>query len=36
MYAEVLVEYNAKQIDRTFTYLIPSILQKKLKSIAIV
>jgi len=31
MYAEVLVEYNAKQIDRTFTYLVPSILQNKLK-----
>lgn len=31
MYAEVLVEYNAKQIDRTFTYLIPTFLYKKLK-----
>lgn len=31
MYAEVLVEYNAKSIDKTFTYLIPESLKKELK-----
>ena len=28
MYADVLVELKAKQIDKTFTYLVPSELQK--------
>ena len=27
MYAEVIVEYNSKQIDKTFTYLIPQSLK---------
>lgn len=31
MYAEVLVEYNAKSIDKSFTYKIPSSLQEKIK-----
>src|SRR5574344_849466 len=31
MYAEVLIEYGAKAIDRTFTYLIPSNFLTKLK-----
>ena len=31
MYAEVLIEYSAKAIDKTFTYLIPSHLEKKIK-----
>ena len=31
MYAEVLVEYSAKAIDKTFTYLIPHSLENKIK-----
>ncbi len=31
MYAKVLVEYNVKTLDKTFTYLITEDLQKKLK-----
>ena len=31
MYAEVLVEYGVKALDRTFTYLIPPVLTEKLK-----
>ena len=31
MYAEILIEYNNKTIDKTFTYLIPSDLQTKVK-----
>ena len=31
MYAEILIEYNNKTIDKTFTYLIPSNLQNKVK-----
>lgn len=31
MYAEVLVEYGVKTLDRTFTYLIPDVLQNNLK-----
>ena len=31
MYAEILIEYNNKTIDKTFTYLIPSNLQSKVK-----
>ena len=31
MYAEILIEYNNKTIDKTFTYLIPSNLQIKVK-----
>lgn len=31
MYAEVLIEYNAKSVDKTFTYLIPDKLKDKLK-----
>ena len=31
MYAEVLVEYSAKSIDKTFTYIIPEILRKDIK-----
>jgi len=31
MYAEVLVEYGVKSLDREFTYLIPNNLKKKLK-----
>ena len=31
MYADVLVEIKAKQVDKTFTYLIPTILKDKLK-----
>lgn len=31
MYAEVLVEYNVKSLDRAFTYLIPYSLKDKLK-----
>lgn len=31
MYAEILIEYNNKTIDKTFTYLIPSTLQDKIK-----
>ena len=31
MYAEVLIEYNAKTIDKSFTYLIPEELKNELK-----
>ncbi len=31
MYAEVLIEYSAKSIDKTFTYLIPSNLKDDIK-----
>ena len=31
MYADVLIEYNAKAIDQTFTYIIPDTLKKDLK-----
>ena len=31
MYAEILIEYNNKTIDKTFTYLIPTILRDKIK-----
>ena len=31
MYAEILIEYNNKTIDKTFTYLIPIILRDKIK-----
>lgn len=31
MYAEVLIEYNAKTIDKSFTYLIPEKLKNELK-----
>ncbi len=31
MIAEVLIEYNTKNIDKTFSYLIPSFLEKELK-----
>ena len=31
MYAEVLIEYNSKAIDKTFTYLIPDSLKAKIK-----
>ncbi len=31
MYAEVLIEYSAKSIDKTFTYLIPDSLKSDLK-----
>ena len=31
MYAEVLIEYNAKSVDKTFTYLIPDSLKEELK-----
>lgn len=31
MYAEVLIEYNNKSIDKTFTYLVPSSLKDTLK-----
>lgn len=31
MYAEVLIEYNAKAIDKTFTYLIPENLKEDLQ-----
>lgn len=31
MYAEVLIEYGAKAIDQTFTYIIPDKLKDKLK-----
>lgn len=31
MYAEVLIEYNNKSIDKTFTYVIPNNLKDKIK-----
>ena len=31
MYAEVLIEYSAKAIDKTFTYIIPDYLKDKIK-----
>ncbi len=31
MYAEVLIEYSAKAIDKTFTYIIPDRLKDKIK-----
>ena len=31
MYADVLVEIKAKQVDKTFTYLIPTNLKDKVK-----
>ena len=31
MYADVLVELKAKQIDKTFTYLVPDNLKDKVK-----
>lgn len=31
MYAEVLIEYSAKAIDKTFTYIIPEHLKDKIK-----
>ena len=31
MYAEVLIEYSSKSIDKTFTYLIPEKLKEKIK-----
>ena len=32
MYADVLIEYNSKAIDQTFTYLIPLALKDKIKT----
>ena len=31
MYAEVLIEYSAKAIDKTFTYIIPNHLKEDIK-----
>jgi len=31
MYADVLIEYNAKAIDQTFTYIIPNSLKEQIK-----
>ncbi|MDE5889199.1 MAG: primosomal protein N', partial [Bacilli bacterium] len=31
MYAEVLIEYSAKSIDKTFTYIIPKSLSNDIK-----
>lgn len=31
MYAEVLIEYNAKAIDKSFTYIVPENLQQEIK-----
>ena len=31
MYAQILIEYNNKAIDKTFTYLIPKTLKDKIK-----
>ena len=31
MYAEVLIEYNSKAIDQTFTYIIPNTLKDKIR-----
>ncbi len=31
MYADVLIEYNSKAIDQTFTYIIPASLKDKIK-----
>ena len=31
MIAEVLIEYNSKTLDKTFDYLVPFNLSKKLK-----
>lgn len=31
MYAEVLIEYSAKSIDKTFTYIIPTSLSSDIK-----
>ena len=31
MYAEVLIEYPTKKIDKYFTYLVPSFLENKVK-----
>ena len=31
MYAEVLIEYSAKSIDKTFTYIIPDNLKNDIK-----
>ena len=31
MYADVVIEYNAKQLNQTFSYIIPFKLQNKLK-----
>ena len=31
MYANILVEYGAKALDQTFTYIIPDILKDNLK-----
>ena len=31
MYAEVLIEYSAKSIDKTFTYIIPDNLKEDIK-----
>ena len=31
MYAEVLVQYGSKSLDKTFTYLVPDELKDKLK-----
>ena len=31
MYAQVLIEYSAKSIDRTFTYIIPENLKNDIK-----
>ena len=31
MYAEILIEYPTKKIDKYFTYIIPSDLQGKLQ-----
>ena len=31
MYADVIVEYGVKSLDRTFTYLIPEKFKNKLK-----
>ena len=31
MYAEVLIEYNSKAVDKTFTYIVPEALISKIK-----
>ena len=35
MYAEILIEYNNKTIDKTFTYLIPKTLENKIKVVKV-
>ena len=31
MYAEVLIEYNSKSVDKTFTYIVPDKMQGIIK-----